>query len=120
MLGAFLGNTGVRRQPTSSRPSRALNTVFQPDADEWVFVSYPVNITTGGVAGGNVKLLADESNPPTTQRDIFELAADGDSETETLQGWIKPGWYVKIETNILYGVPSFSIGAAQDETKAKL
>lgn len=113
---------------TPSTPTRAIGTVFQPSATNAVLGMYSIQISctaslTGGQAG-QVQLLSDASNPPTTVRaTIANQNTSGltigltvvNNQTTTLPYLVPIGHYVKLVSTNTTGTPSYTMVSQTEE-----
>lgn len=114
---------------TPSTPSRTIGTAFQPSATNAVFCLYSIQIActaslTGGQAG-QVQLLSDASNPPTTVRATIANQNTSsltigltvvNNQTATLPYLVPIGHYVKLVSTNTTGTPTYTMVAQTEET----
>lgn len=111
---------------TPATTTRTLNSAFQPSTTKGVQCSYSFKITCGltlliNNVEGQIELLSDTANPPTTRRDIIGYGTGGvlaltQSSTNTL-GYIVPaGHYVLLKSTNVSGTPTYASLAQTEET----
>lgn len=107
---------------TPSTPSRTIGTAFQPSATNAVFCLYSIQIAcTASVSGGQtgqVQLLSDASNPPTTVRATLVNQNTStltigltvvNNQTSILSYLVPIGHYIKLVSTNTTGTPSYTM-----------
>lgn len=131
---SFDGTTDITVPPgtptiTPSTPTRVLGTAFQVSTTKAALCIYSVQIAcTASLSGGQagqVQLLSDASNPPTTVR--VTVANQNTSaltigltvvnnQTAALSYIAKPNDYVLLKTTNTTGTPSYTLVSQTEET----
>lgn len=113
---------------TPSTPTRTLGTAFQPSTTKPVLCIYSIQIActaslTGGQAG-QVQLLSDASNPPTTVRATIANQNTSaltigltvvNNQTATLPYLVPVGHYVKLVSTNTTGTPTYTMVSQTEE-----
>lgn len=107
---------------TPSTPSRTIGTAFQPSATNAVVCLYSIQISCtadlSGGAVGQVQLLSDASNPPTTVRATIANQNTStltvgltvvNNQTAVLPYLVPIGHYVKLVSTNTTGTPSYAM-----------
>lgn len=85
---------------TESTPARVLGTPFAPNAIKPTLCVYSVQSVCAHGNDGNVQLLCDASNPPTTKVGEFRASLTDDAASMTLSGQLiylcPPGHFVEL------------------------
>lgn len=120
----------VALNPAQSAVVRALNSVFQIDANRWAHVTYSVQLTvTATIAGGqNGDVVLEVASDNAFTQNVQTLSIGGLGQTYTLalalqgvqpqtgvvSGWVPPGYYVRMRTVNNVGAPAYSYRAGQE------
>lgn len=113
---------------TPSTPTRTIGTAFQPSATNAVLCIYSIQIActaslTGGQAG-QVQLLSDANNPPTTVRATIANQNTStltigltviNNQTATLSYLVPAGHYVKLVSTNTTGTPTYTMVSQTEE-----
>lgn len=113
---------------TTTAPARALDTVLQPHATKPVKCHYVIEIACSvsiiGQQSGQVDLLCDASNPPTTLQDSVKNVATvvvgtvgiGNTQRAALDYIVPAGHFVKLAKTVAgSGTPTISIVKAIEQ-----
>lgn len=113
---------------TPSTPTRTIGTAFQPSTTNAALCLYSIQIAcTASLIGGQagqVQLLSDASNPPTTIRaTIANQNTSGltigltvvNNQTAMLTYLVPSGHYVKLVSTNTTGTPSYSMVSQTEE-----
>lgn len=113
---------------TPSTPTRAIGTAFQPSATNAALCIYSIQIAcTASLSGGQagqVQLLSDAANPPTTVRSTIANQNTSaltigltvvNNQTATLSYLVPIGHYVKLVSTNTTGTPTYTMVAQAEE-----
>lgn len=98
-----------------TRSGVTIGTSYQPSLTRDVELTVSVQIATGAAGDGEVELLCDSANPPTTVRGTFRVGTALLTLCQQLRCVVPAGNYWRLVSTTLGGTPTYSvIGDAQE------